>query len=204
MSFWEALTFWCEVIGFGALLRFGFLLADFSLREMKWLLSRFCRKAQGLSCFGVLAFLFQKSDEQVDPSDYSYNNSPCHLILSQEAPSLELYNSIQRLIEVTSFSPDTILLIFAHVFLLLVVCECTVLGVVVSVVFHFMDWFLQRIWKKNKPHQGLSLLLSLAISLAKIFKSSFAVMKRQIGSAIIPKGNVMQAMTIPIIQENKM
>ena len=65
---------------------------------------------------------------------------------------MELYNSIQRLIEVTSFSPDTILLIFAHVFLLLIVCKCVVLGFVISVVFHFMDWLLQRLWKKNKPH----------------------------------------------------
>ena len=68
---------------------------------------------------------------------------------------MELYNSIQKLIEVTSFSPDMILLIVGFVvagfFFIYTFFLCLFIELCAKSVDRLFSW-LSRLWKKNKPH----------------------------------------------------
>lgn len=55
-----------------------------------------------------------------------------------------IYESIQRLIDATSFSPDTILVLFANCILVYEICIAALYGVVIWAVVHFIEWLISR------------------------------------------------------------
>lgn len=62
-----------------------------------------------------------------------------------------LYESIQRLIEITSFSPDMILLIFANAVLLYELLHAVVYGLGIWLTLRFLDWLLKHFKHRKKP-----------------------------------------------------
>lgn len=65
---------------------------------------------------------------------------------------MELYTSIQRLIETTSFSPDTVLWIFAKAYFVYYVLEGLVIGVSAWLIWHGLNWLKRRFSRRNnKP-----------------------------------------------------
>lgn len=65
-------------------------------------------------------------------------------------PFMVLYESIQRLIEITSFSPDTILLIFANAVLLYELLWVVVYALGFWLMLRFLDWLLGHFKRRKK------------------------------------------------------
>ena len=60
-----------------------------------------------------------------------------------------LYESIQYLIEVTPFSPDTLIALVGLSFFVYAVCDAAVFGLVVWCVCRGLYWLLDKVAKKN-------------------------------------------------------
>lgn len=62
-----------------------------------------------------------------------------------------LYETIQRLIEITSLSPDTLLVIFANFIILYELLYAAVYGVGIWLTIRFLDWLLKHFRRRQKP-----------------------------------------------------
>lgn len=61
-----------------------------------------------------------------------------------------MYESIQRLIETTSFEPDVILMAFSNFVLLWEVCHAVIYGVVIYLTLRLLHWLWMRVKNRKK------------------------------------------------------
>ena len=63
---------------------------------------------------------------------------------------MDIFNSILELSELTSWTPDTVLVLFANAILLYEIIDCVITGVVVYLTMRLLHWLWMRVKNRKK------------------------------------------------------